>query len=570
MVYMKINPYLFSKIFILSLLISSYASPGLGEVITATPVDREKSQSSFIANNIKINKVFDVVSSRIEKPIILSKIAMQKKVTGNFDMSQPEEMFKSLARRTALIWYDDGTSIYVYDNSEIRSELINLRATSWSELLNYIKTTGIYDSRYPLRSEGKATVVYVAGPPLYVELVLATARYLDERIQVEEKAGTDVTIIPLKHSSVKDRIFSQRGKAVTIPGMVTVINSLFSKNALGNKVHVIPREDISSQVEAGFPLPPAALDLAQKNYGAVTDTGSSNFSVVAYPDSNSLLVTGSAQQTRYVYQLVNALDVSRRQVELSLWIIDISKKKLDEVGVRWQVGGVAAGGGGIVFNQSNLSNSARFLARIDAISRTGDAQIVSRPIVLTQENVPALFDNSSSFYARLEGERVATLEQVTYGTMVSVLPRISHGGQVEMDVNIEDGSPDRSSSGDVEKIGGLPIVNRTHISTVARIAKDGSLLIGGYTREQIEETEEKIPLLGSIPYLGRLFSYRSTNQQKMIRVFLIQPRLLSESETWDGRQFSEKERLSDRITNKNEQLQGTIKLLQNYMDSPWP
>jgi type III secretion protein C len=193
------------------------------------------------------------------------------------------------------------------------------------------------------------------------------------------------------------------------------------------------------------------------------------------------------------------------------------------------------------------------------------ARFVSRPIVLTQENVPALFDNNTSFYTRVEGERVATLEQVTYGTMISVLPRLSAGNGVEMEVSIEDGGLNRDNSGKTTEVGGLPSVNRTSINTVARIARDSSLLIGGYTREEIEEGESRIPLLSDIPFLGNIFKYTTRNQQKMVRIFLIQPRVLDENEVWDGRQFSDNERLKQH----NRQLSNTVQFLQKYVSEPW-
>ncbi len=59
---------------------------------------------------------------------------------------------------------------------------------------------------------------------------------------------------------------------------------------------------------------------------------------MAHPDSNSLIVKGSQEQIRYVRQLVNTLDMRRRQVELSLWIIDITRSELDNLGVNWEVG----------------------------------------------------------------------------------------------------------------------------------------------------------------------------------------------------------------------------------------
>lgn len=74
--------------------------------------------------------------------------------------------------------------------------------------------------------------------------------------------------------------------------------------------------------------------------------------MVAYPDSNSLVVKGGPEQIRYVRQLVNALDDSRLQVGLSLWIIDVVRVKLDNLGVRWESGNLDTGGGKVTFNRS--------------------------------------------------------------------------------------------------------------------------------------------------------------------------------------------------------------------------
>jgi type III secretion protein C len=538
------------------------------EVITALPVGQEKINDSFVANNVMVGKLFDAVAERLDKPIILSKLAAQKRVTGNFNLANADQMFKALSRRMALVWYDDGAGIYVYDNSEMRSVIVRTKAAGSGQVLNYIQKTGIYDKRFPARTQGDNRLLFVSGPPLYVELISAAAAYLDERIKQEDLAsGGEVAVIPLKHSSVTDRTYNQRGQSITIPGMLTALNALFQGNSgtAESTLTIQPKEG-ETNIEPGFPVPPSiAGALSSKVKPAVSSGRSSPFSLVAYPDSNSLVVKGSAEQIRYVRQLVHTLDNSRSQVELSLWIIDVVQSKIDDLGVRWEAGDIGVAGGTITFNRSTLSDSKTFLAQIDAISKTGNARIVSRPVILTQENVPALFDNNTSFYAQVKGERVASLQQVIYGTMISVLPRISGGTSVEMEVNIEDGGLNRDNAGKVADIGGLPEVNRTNINTVARIGRDNSLLIGGYTRDQVEDSESRIPLLSDIPFLGNLFKYRSHNQQKMIRIFLIQPRLLDENEAWDGRQFSDNERL----TRHDSQLRSTVEFLKKYVDQPW-
>lgn len=541
------------------------------EIIVAEPVTQSKNHDKFVANNIAVGKVFDAVAERLNKPIILSKLAAQKKVTGNFNLAHADEMFKALSRRIALVWYDDGASIYVYDNSEMRSEIIPTNNVSSNQLLNYIQRNGIYDSRFPVRSQEGERLLFVSGPPLYIELIKAASLYLAEQIRKEELSSGEVAIIPLKHASVTDRSYSLRGQNITIPGLLNVINNLFKNGTTIDETLIIqpPSVAINSTGDSIDELMDAPIGDSSsstiKPQLITRKPSNSAFSLVAHPDSNSLIVKGSQEQIRYVRQLVNTLDMRRRQVELSLWIIDITRSELDNLGVNWEVGTFNTGTGSVSFNRSTLSNSQQFLLQIDALNKTGNGHIVSRPVLLTQENIPALFDNNTSFYAKLQGERIATLEQVTYGTMVSVMPRISAGNNVEMEVNIEDGAENRDSMGKTSSVEGLPAVNRTSINTVARIAKDSSLLIGGYTREQYVENESKIPFLGDLPYVGGLFSHSSMNQQKMVRLFLIQPRLLDENEGWDGRQFSEK----TRITNHDSQLHGTVQFLQQYMSESW-
>ncbi|MFT4463838.1 MAG: hypothetical protein ACMX3H_02355 [Sodalis sp. (in: enterobacteria)] len=70
-------------------------------------------------------------------------------------------------------------------------------------------------------------------------------------------------------------------------------------------------------------------------------------------------------------------------------------------------------------------------------------------------------------------------------------------------------------------------MGRTHISTVAHVPRGKSLLIGGYTRDEIRDNRGRLPGLGSIPLIGGLFRHRVDKQANMVRIFLIQPREIS-------------------------------------------
>ena len=95
-----------------------------------------------------------------------------------------------------------------------------------------------------------------------------------------------------------------------------------------------------------------------------------------------------------------------------------------------------------------------------------------------------------------------------------------------MALNIEDGNEvaPGKSNGDGTYV--LPTVGRTRINTVARVPRGKSLLVGGFTRDEGGEVVRRVPVLGHIPYLGRLFSYTQTRKSSTVRVFLIQPKEL--------------------------------------------
>lgn len=160
------------------------------------------------------------------------------------------------------------------------------------------------------------------------------------------------------------------------------------------------------------------------------------------------------------------------------------------------------------------------MAEAIALSEKNKANIVSRPMILTQENIPAIFDNNRTFYSKLIGERTVELQSVTYGTSVSVLPRFTHANEIEMMINVEDGNQDNKG----KQSDDLPEVGRTNISTIARVPRGKSLLIGGYSRDENILSDGKIPLLGDLPVIGGLFRYKIERNANMVRVFLIQPR----------------------------------------------
>lgn len=506
-----------------------------------------KKPDVFIAVDTRVEQFFLVLSDKLDKPFILSNAVKKERVTGNFDISSPEEAFELMVKRLSLLYFNDGKSIYIYESSEILQELFQVKNIGLAELKDYLQDVGLYDQRYPLRAGQDQRTFYISGPPVYIKLVKAAAEFLDNDVQEKINENTNnqvpvgssrygdefVQIFPLKNTFVQDRSYTLRSETVVLPGITSVLQQLFMPSKGIERTAVEPHKTLENSDIQKYDE--AVNGIEETNAPIITKIGQYNVELVPLPGSNSLLVKTSREGLALIDSLISQLDKPKRQVELSLWIIDISKNKADSLGVNWQAS-YDSGKGSFFFNTASLSAASgfNFLGKIKALSEDGEAQMVSRPMLLTQENTPAIFDNNTTFYTQIKGERVASLESTTFGTMISVLPRIGNSSKdIEMIINLEDGAEKKDDNGDDDSVEKLPVINRTNISTVARVSEGGSLLIGGYTREDNVKAETKVPFLSAIPLVGRAFKYESDNNKKMIRIFMLQPRLLENTDAED-------------------------------------
>ncbi|WP_260955042.1 type III secretion system outer membrane ring subunit SctC [Pseudomonas citri] len=484
---------------------------------------------TFEAREQSARTFFSELSGSLGRPVIVSKAAAAKRIGGTFDLRTPQRTFERVSVQMGLIWYSDGQAIYLYDASEIKSSMLSLQTLTVARLQAFLERSGLHDARYPLRSDGLRTF-HVSGPPMYVDLVVQAAGLMDNQRSELLLGKQQIGVIHVRNTFVNDRRYELRDDKVTIPGLATVIEQLLRGEQRGVEPSVVKAQtQAPAQRPRGampvFPLeglasPPSDQDPTAPQILS-REVAAGNIRVVAYPDTNSLLVKGLPEQVHFIENLVSALDTPKRHVELSLWIIDLHKDELNQLGIDWQ-GALKSGN---TFSASLNAGSATtldgvsFVTRVLALERSQRANVVSRPVILTQENVPAIFDNNRTFYAPLVGERSVDLQHVTYGTLVSVLPRFAQADEIEMSLNIEDGN-------EVENAGqgALPTVGRTRISTVARVPHGKSLLVGGFTRDDHGEQIGRVPVLGSIPWIGRLFSYRQSRSANTVRVFLIQPK----------------------------------------------
>lgn len=492
----------------------------------------ENKQSIYRSKDESVKGLLEAIGSSLKKPVIISKVAMMKKISGEFVISNPEVLLHKIAGILGLMWYFDGQNIYVYDGSETKSIIITLKNINFSYLQRFLNKSDLLDKKYPIKGDDLSNTFYLSGPPIYIDLMKKIVTTLDQH--QEGSSEEKVVAIHLSHSFTEDRIYKYRDETIRIPGLATVIANLLNSRNTTKKTKKMNGAQVNKD--------PLAIDIAALDEvkSMIAEKPEGTLSINSDPNSNSLLVQGTQDQILFVQKLVAILDKPKRHIELSVWIVDIDKSLVDQLGVNWAA---SRDYGGLSVNVNDSVQAAtlsgnQFLASIFALVQKKQANIVSRPLILTQENIPAVFDNSRTYYSKLIGERTANLQNITYGTAVSVLPRFTKKHEVELMLNIEDGNAIGTAS--VDEYSVLPIVNRTNISTIARVPEGKSLLIGGYSKDEVSKNEQKIPLLGDIPLLGRLFRYENNNNSKSVRMFLIQPKEIKEAVDLDTKAFNKK------------------------------
>lgn len=484
----------------------------------------------YYADNDSLKDLLNNFGANYRVSVSVSE-KINERISGRFTPDDPAEFLDYIAQVYNLIWYFDGSVLHIYKATETRSRLLQLEMLTARELRSTLISTGVWDSRYGWRAAENKGLVYLSGPPRYVDLVIQTADALESRL-VQKANSTDelfVEIIPLKYASATDRQITYRDQAVTVPGIASVLNRVLS--GVQTQVGIRGNED----AEAAAP-----------KANAKSVSVHSAASVEAEPGLNAIIVRDTQARLPLYRQLVAQLDQPQSRIEVALSIVDISANNLSQLGVDWRAG-VSVGnnkivdinttgdvtngdvllGSGQTFNSLLDATNLNFLlAQINLLESQGSAQVVSRPTLLTQENVEAVLSNSTTFYVKLVGRETAALDEVTYGTLLRIVPRIvgdrfAERPEINLSLNLEDGAqiPDNV-------IDGVPSVRKTEISTLATVKQGQSLLIGGVYRDEISQQLRKVPLLGDIPYLGALF--RSTNDitRRTVRMFIIEPRIV--------------------------------------------
>ena len=179
------------------------------------------------------------------------------------------------------------------------------------------------------------------------------------------------------------------------------------------------------------------------------------------------------------------------------------------------------------FSVGFTSNSGLIELELSALESSGNGEVIARPKVTTQDKVTATIQSGVRIPYQAQAGGTAggsTTEFVDAVLSLEVTPQITPDGRIIMQLDIHQDSVAAGT-------GAVPAINTNSINTSVLVENGDTIVLGGVFREETTTTETKTPLLGDVPYLGRLFKRTINENRRTELLIFITPRIIAEINT---------------------------------------
>lgn len=295
------------------------------------------------------------------------------------------------------------------------------------------------------------------------------------------------------------------------------------------------------------------------------------YSIIANETQNAIIVNAPNELMMEIEDTIMQMDIKEPQVLIQAAIIEISGDDARQLGVQWALGSANSGYGVVNFDNAGVSattlataalsksatavsgaasaiagallgfgnshqrnGSTEFYGAIlQALDRTTSANLLSTPSIMTLNNKEAKilvgqnvpFVTGSYNTNSNNSNPFQTVSRQDVGIQLNVKPRVGRDGTVRLEVSQEVSAV---VPGSTNNINGL-VTNKSFIDTTI-MAKDGqTVALGGLMRDNTTNSAQKVPGLGDIPMLGRLFRSDGKSNQKSNLIIFLQPTVLYDS-----------------------------------------
>jgi general secretion pathway protein D len=310
---------------------------------------------------------------------------------------------------------------------------------------------------------------------------------------------------------------------------------------------------------------------ASNTGGAGRGVGGRPFSIIADETQNAVIVNAAPELMFEIEDAVNQLDSRRAQVLIQAAIVEVSGDDATQLGVQWALGNANSGYGVVNFNNVGASattlaaavlagtstagisaaassiagaligigdsrkdsqgNTEFYGAILQALDSSTSANLLSMPSILTLDNEKAsilvgqnvpFVTGSFTTSGNDSSNPFQTIDRQDIGINLNVIPHIGDNGTVRLEVSQEVSSVVPGSTGNASGL----ITNKSLINTTILADDQQTIALGGLMRDNSTTSQQKVPGLGNMPFIGRLFRSDNDNTQKSNLIIFLQPTIL--------------------------------------------
>ncbi|WP_301098974.1 type IV pilus secretin PilQ [Otariodibacter sp.] len=269
--------------------------------------------------------------------------------------------------------------------------------------------------------------------------------------------------------------------------------------------------------------------------------------------SNQVIIKDSKKSIQNISKLIKQLDIPIPQIAIEARIVTISSENLKELGVRWGLfsptaqhhtfAGNLEGNGSVVnnlnvnFPVSNAASAVLQIAKINgrvldlelnALERENHVEIIASPRLLTTNKQQASIKQGTEIpYAIYDKKSETTdieFKEAVLG--LEVTPQLSNGNQILLDLLVTQNAPNSQQG-----VNELTTIDKQELKTQVIAHHGETIVLGGVFQHLISKSENRVPVLGSIPVIKHLFSQSRDKISKRELIIFVTPYIIEPQST---------------------------------------
>jgi len=264
---------------------------------------------------------------------------------------------------------------------------------------------------------------------------------------------------------------------------------------------------------------------------AIASAPNGTLSITADERTNTLIVTGTAEQIEMAGELIKKLDFPVQQVNVQVRIQEVSQTLLRDLGIKWNtvstgnlVASIIEDGLSLIFDSTKSLASLNIVATLNALEKQGLSRTVNDSNITVLNNQQGFIQSGATiFIRRVVKDKV---ERVPYdiGVIVRVTPQITADGEIVLKVESEvsDIKERNPVTGDID------VLSKQKSDTTLRLKDGDTAVLGGLIQTKRQETTQGVPILMHIPILGNLFKQTTVDNTDTELLLVITANILND------------------------------------------